>query len=129
MINNVPNLEYSILGDKMEMYNINKEDFIEEVKYFDYYTLKKNESLFEVAKNKNVNPKLLAVLNGLDISDFLYKDQLIMIPKNDYSYYITKEGDTLSIVSKTFNTSQENIIKNNQTLYLSEGQLVVNKLY
>lgn len=111
------------------MYNINKEDFIEEVKYFDYYTLKKNESLFEVAKNKNVNPKLLAVLNGLDISDFLYKDQLIMIPKNDYSYYITKEGDTLSIVSKTFNTSQENIIKNNQTLYLSEGQLVVNKLY
>jgi len=124
----VPNLEYSILGDKMEIFNINADDLINEVKYFEYYTLKQNKTLFELAKNKNVNPKLLAVLNGLEIDDFLLKNQLIMIPKNNYSYYITKEGDTLTTVAKTFNTSIDNVIKNNKTIYLNEGQLVVNEI-
>jgi len=128
LINKVPNLEYSILGDKMEMFNINADDSIEEVKYFEYYTLKQNMTLFELAKNKNVNPKLLAVLNGLETDDFLLKNQLIMIPKNNYSYYITKEGDTLTTVAKTFNTSTNNLMKNNKTIYLTEGQLVVNKI-
>lgn len=113
----------------MEIYNINSDNLIEEVKYFEYYTLKKNETLFELAKNKNINPKLLAVLNGIGVGDYLYKDQLLMIPKKDYSYYITKEGDTLNTVSKTFSSSIEDIIKNNQTIYLLEGQLIVNKIY
>ena len=113
----------------MKIYNINSDRLIEEEKYFDYHTLNKNETLFELAKSKNINPKLLAVLNGLGVGDYLYKDQLLMIPKKDYSYYISKEGDTLDTVSKTFNTSIENIIKNNQTIYLLEGQLMVNKIY
>lgn len=113
----------------MEIYNINSDNLIEEVKYFEYYTLKKNETLFELAKNKNINPKLIAVLNGIGVGDYLYKDQLLMIPKKDYSYYITKEGDTLNTVSKTFSSSIEDIIKNNQTIYLLEGQLIVNKIY
>ncbi|MDD2409284.1 MAG: LysM peptidoglycan-binding domain-containing protein [Bacilli bacterium] len=112
----------------MEIFNINADDLINEVKYFEYYTLKQNKTLFELAKNKNVNPKLLAVLNGLEIDDFLLKNQLIMIPKNNYSYYITKEGDTLTTVAKTFNTSIDNVIKNNKTIYLNEGQLVVNEI-
>ncbi len=112
----------------MEIYNINSKELIEEIKYFEYFTLKHNETLFELAKNKNINPNLLAVLNGLEVTNLLYKNQLIMIPQKDYSYYITKEGDTLEIVAKTFDTSINSLISNNKTIYLAEGQLIVNKI-
>lgn len=100
---------------------------IKPIDYFDYYNIEKNESLFTIAKKKNVNPNLLSVLNGLDINDYLYKNQMIMIPKKDYSYYITKEGDTLNIVANIFNNNINHILKNNQSIYLKEGQLIVSK--
>lgn len=100
---------------------------IKPVEYFDYYNIEKNDSLFKIAQKKNVNPNLLSLLNGLDITDYLYKDQKIMIPKDGFSYYITKEGDTLEILVNMFNTHISNLLKNNQTIYLKEGQLIVNK--
>ena len=51
-----------------------------------------------------------------------------MVPKQGYSYYITKAGDTLNLVANTFNTSVSNLLKNNETIYLQEGQLIVNKI-
>ncbi|MFA6777362.1 MAG: LysM peptidoglycan-binding domain-containing protein [Bacilli bacterium] len=100
---------------------------IKPVEYFDYYNIEKNDSLFTIAQKKNVNPNLLSLLNGLDITDYLYKDQKIMIPKEGFSYYITKEGDTLEILVNMFNTHINNLLKYNQTVYLKEGQLIVNK--
>lgn len=97
------------------------------VNYFDSYFIEKNNSLFSLAQEKNINPNLLAALNGLDPTDYVYKGQSIMIPKNNYSYYITKESDTLKIISEIFNNSTNNIIKENPTIYLKEGQLIVSK--
>ena len=51
-----------------------------------------------------------------------------MVPKEGYSYYVTKAGDTLNWVANTFNTSVSNILRNNETIYLQEGQLIVNKI-
>ena len=101
---------------------------IKEVNYFEYYPVEKNDSLFSIAKQKNVNPNLLAVLNGLDPTDYLYKNQKIMIPKSNYSYYITKEGDTFNLVAEMFNSSINNLAKDNPTVYLKEGQLIVHKI-
>ncbi len=109
------------------MINKNHET-IKAIEYFEYYTIEKNDNLLSVAKTKNVNPNLLAVLNGLDPTDYLYKNQQIMIPKSNYSYYITKDGDTINLVSEMFNTSGNDIINNNPTIYLKEGQLIVHKL-
>lgn len=108
------------------MYNVN--DFKErDEEYFEYYTIKKGDNLYQIAKSYNINPSLLAALNGLSENDYIYPNQVIMIPKKGYSYYITKDGDTLSLVAKTFNTTIGNIINNNSTIYLREGQLLVNK--
>ena len=96
--------------------------------YFDYYTIKKGDTLYGISKNYGVNPYLLAVLNGLNPNDYIYPDQIIMVPRDNYAYYITKEGDTLNIVANTFNTSINNLINYNQAIYLQEGQLIVNKL-
>lgn len=109
------------------MYNVNKDNMTNE-DYYEYYTIKKGDNLYQISKNYNVNPKLLAILNGLNENDYIYPDQIIMIPKNNYAYYITKEGDTINTVADTFNTSLNNLLKNNQTIYLQEGQLIVNRI-
>lgn len=98
------------------------------VDYYDYYTIKKGDNLYQISKKYNVNASLLAILNGLNLDDYIYPDQVIMIPKNNYAYYITKEGDTIELVANTFNTDMMSLIKNNPTIYLQEGQLIVNKI-
>ena len=95
--------------------------------YFTYFKAQSESTLYGIAKMKDINPILLSAINGLDEEDFVYKDQVIMLPKSNYAYYITKEGDTLATVSETFNTNINNLISDNKTIYLHEGQLIVHK--
>lgn len=95
--------------------------------YFDYYTIDKGDNLYQISKKYNINPNLLASLNGLDINDYIYPGQVLLIPSKSYSYYITKDGDTLDMVSKTFNVSTNKLLDDNKTIYLLEGQMLVNK--
>ena len=112
-LNNIP-FPDMIRAGKEIIVPINKE------KYFDYYTIKKGDSLYAIAREYNINPDLLAMLNGLD-------DQEILIPKSNYSYYVTKDGDTLEIVSEKFNLSKDEVVDTNETIYLLPGQLLVKK--
>lgn len=94
--------------------------------YFDYYTIEKGDSLYGIARKYNINPELLAGLNGLGMEDYIYPNQEILIPKNNYSYYITKEGDTIDMVANMFKIPSNQLIKNNGVIYLAEGQVLVN---
>ena len=80
-------------------------------KYFEYYRVQKGDSIYEIARKYNINPELLASLNGLNYSDYIYPDQLIMIPKPNYSYYITKEGDTLDSVSNVLGINRDKLLR------------------
>ena len=100
---------------------------VDQEKYFDYYTIKKGDNLYAIAREYNINPDLLALLNGINKEDYIYPNQEILIPKNNYSYYVTTEGDTLELVSKKFNTTQRELLNNNETIYLLPGQLLVKK--
>ncbi len=95
--------------------------------YFTYYTVEKGDTLYGIGHKYNINPELLATLNGLKFEDYIYPNQEILIPKSNYSYYITKEGDTFGLVANTFNITTERLLKLNPTIYLMEGQLLVNK--
>ena len=88
--------------------------------YFNYYTVEKGDSLYAISRRYNINPELLAGLNGLSMEDYIYPNQEILIPKSGFSYYITKEGDTIDLVA-----SAENVLKNNGIIYLDEGQILV----
>lgn len=104
--------------------------FFREVKndtYFDYYTIEKGDSLYKIGKEYNINPNLLASLNGLDSNDYIYPGQVLLVPNRNYSYYITKSGDTLSSVADTFNISVDKMIKDNKVIYLLDGQMLVKK--
>ncbi len=95
--------------------------------YFNYYVVLKGDSLYKIAKSYNINPELLAALNGLNLEDYIYPNQELLIPKSGYAYYITSEGDTLDEIIKIFNSNYEKFLQENPTIYLMAGQLLVNK--
>ena len=95
--------------------------------YYMIYTIEKGDSLYQIGKKYNINTELLSSLNGLEEDDYIYPGQEIMIPSGKYSYYITKDGDTIDTVLKTFGTSRDMFDKYNQTIYLLPNQLLVNK--
>ena len=82
--------------------------------------------MYQISRKYNINPTLLSALNGLNNDDYIYPNQEILIPKNGYSYYISKEGDTLDLVAEKFNTSIDDLVKENN-IYLMSGQLMVHK--
>lgn len=94
-------------------------------KYFEYYRVQKGDSIYAIARKYNINPELLATLNGLNNSDYIYPNQVILIPKANYSYYITKEGDTLDSVTNILGVSRDKFLNENNIVYLLEGQLLV----
>ena len=95
--------------------------------YFTYYTVNQGDTLYQIARKYNINPSLLALLNGLNMVDYIYPNQRLIIPKSGYSFYITKDGDTLEIVREKFNKNLGEILKYNETIYLLPGQLMINK--
>lgn len=95
--------------------------------YFTIYTIESGDSLYKIAEKYNINPTLLASLNGLDMNDYIYPNQELLIPKSGYSYYITSEGDTLNTVSDLFNISIMELLNQNKTIYLLKDQVLVSK--
>lgn len=95
--------------------------------YYNYYIVESGDSLYKIGRKYNINPELLAAINGLNMDDYIYPKQQILIPKSGYSYYITKDGDTLDEVIKTFNISTNKLLNDNETIYLMAGQLLINK--
>lgn len=95
--------------------------------YFNYYVIEKGDTLYEIGRKYNINPELLASMNGLELEDYIYPNQEILIPKSGYSYYITKEGDTLETVASTFKITQDQLLENNPVIYLLAGQILVKK--
>ena len=98
-----------------------------ENEYYEYYTIKTGDNLYQIAKKYNINPDLLAALNGLNMNDYIYPGQVVMIPKSGFSYYLTKEGDTIDTVANTFGVSVNSLLNDNKILYLLDGQLLVKK--
>ena len=94
-------------------------------KYFDTYTINKGDTIYGVSRKYNINPTLLAALNGLNMDDYIYPSQIILLPVSNYSYYITKDGDTLDTVSEMFKKNKDLLVKENESIYLLPGQILV----
>ena len=95
--------------------------------YFNYYTVEKGDSLYEIARKYNTDYNLLAMLNGISTNDYIYPDTTILVPKKDVKYYFTKDNDTLSSVNKLLGSNINNLLRQNKNIYLREGQLIVYK--
>ena len=94
---------------------------------YDKYIIKKGDTLYSISRLYNVNPDLLSLINGLNMNDYIYENQEILIPKNGYSYYLTKSGDNLNDVLDLFNVDYSDFNRVNNKILLEEGQLFAYK--
>lgn len=95
--------------------------------FYTIYEIQKGDTLYKISKDYNVNTKLLAELNGLELEDYIYPGQSLLVPKKEVSYYITKQGDTLYNVSKIFDVNQNELVSQNKTIYLLPEQMIFYK--
>lgn len=68
--------------------------------------------------------KGIAELNGLELNEYIYPDQKILVPKENVKIYITEEWDTLNQVAQKLNISKETIDSYNKEIYLLPEQLI-----
>ena len=94
---------------------------------YENYTIKKGDTIYGISKQYNINPELLSLVNGLNMNDYIYNGQKIMIPKSGYSYYLTKSGDNLNDVLNLFNVGYNDFNNMNKDILLEEGQLFAYK--
>ena len=64
--------------------------------YFEVYTIEKGDNLYNIARRYNTDYNLLALLNGLNVNDYIYPNNTILVPKKDVKYYFTKKDDTIA---------------------------------
>ena len=95
--------------------------------YFNYYEVTEGDTLTKIANNFNISPKLLAELNGINISDYIYPKEVLLIPKPGSTLYITSSGDTINSIANGFKLKPEELLKQNPNIYLQEGQLIIYK--
>ncbi len=95
--------------------------------FYSYYNIKTGDSLYKIAKEFDMNPKLIAELNGIKLEDYIYPNQTLKIPKKGVQYYITKEGDTLEEVGNIFGKSEDELVEQNKTIYLLPEQMIFYK--
>lgn len=94
---------------------------------YDYYTVKKGDTLYSIANKYNTTPDYIKTLNKLS-TDTLSIGDLLKIPPTTNEVYTVKKGDTLWSIAKDNNTSVDNIknINNliNNTLTIGQQLLL-----
>lgn len=90
------------------------------------YKVVKGDTLSGIAKKYNTNVDKLVVLNNIKDKNKIYVGQTLKVPSNSEPfYYIIQKGDTLSKISKKYNTSitqlvNWNNIKNPNVIYAGQ---------
>lgn len=92
---------------------------------FDYYVVKKGDTLYQIANANNVDLNTLAQINGIKTYDYLYPNQLLMIPRSNTNIYVTELGDTLDAVAIKLGTTAQVLIEENKSIYLLPEQLII----
>lgn len=92
---------------------------------FDYYTVEENDTLYKIASKYGTDVNTLAQINGLNVNEYIYPNQSLLVPKRDVLTYITKGGDTIESVLDYFKTDLNGLVYNNNNIYLLPEQLLV----
>lgn len=94
---------------------------------FNVYVVRQGDNVYEIAKRYNVNYLDLLKINGLNKDDYIYPNQELLIPKEGVSVYITKENDTIKDILNKLGLTIEELMNQNDTIYLLEDQLIVKR--
>lgn len=92
---------------------------------YKYYTVRKGDTLYGIADKNNIDIKLLVGINGLEVNDYIYPNQTLILPKDGVVLYLTNDNDTITSVVDNYNIGIEDLVKNNKNIYLREEQILV----
>lgn len=98
---------------------------IERKQPYQYYTVKKGDNMYDIARDYGIDYNLLLQLNGLDEGDYIYPNQTIMLPKKGLGIYMTKSDDTLDLVLNRMGITIDELLRENENIYLREDQILV----
>lgn len=93
---------------------------------YETYVVKKGDNLYQIAMDKGTTVQNLLLINGLEESGYIYPEQQILIPKRNLEVYVTEE-ETLDSISKKAGVSIEDLLKQNKSIYLLPGQIIIYK--
>ena len=94
---------------------------------FQNYKVKQGDSIYSIARIYNVDPNTLLLLNGLNKNDYIYPNQEITVPMQDVTVYVTKQGDTIDLITNNLGIDANNLNRQNKRIFVIEDQLIVNK--
>lgn len=94
---------------------------------FEIYTVIKGDNLYEIARRYNTDFNILLLLNGLNKDDYIYPNQEILIPRPNTNFYITEESDTINSILEKSGISINDLINQNDTIYVTPDQLIMIK--
>ena len=91
---------------------------------YTYYTVKKGDTLYKIGKEFNINPTTLAQINGLELNEYIFPNQKLLVPKEGIFAYITEEGDTTTSIYEKLGLNPNEVEILNRQIYLLPEQLI-----
>ena len=95
--------------------------------YFNRYVIQNGDTIYSIARLYNVKPNYLLRLNGLNEADVIYPGDVIFVPKENVSFFVTGNDSTLNDVVNELGASTSELANQNNTIYLTNDQLIVYK--
>ncbi len=90
------------------------------------YIVEKGDNLYSIAMKYNTTVRNILLINGLNENDYIYPGQEILVPNEGVNIYIT-ENETLRDVANKTGLSEQEIVEQNETLYLLPEQIIIYK--
>lgn len=94
---------------------------------FENYKVKSGDSIYSIAREYNIDPDTLLMLNGLNKNEYIYPNQEIAVPLKGVSVYVTRQGDTIEGIINNLGIDANTLNKQNRRIFVMEDQLIVNK--
>ena len=91
---------------------------------YEYYTVKKGDNIYSIARQYGVDYDTVLRLNGLNPDDYIYPNQQIMIPKSNSGVYITKETDTIQSLYDKYGSNWNEFLSKNKNIYVLPDQMI-----
>lgn len=95
--------------------------------FFITYVVKQGDSIYSIARMYDVDPDTILLLNGLKKEDYIYPNQELVIPNSDVVVYVTKDGDTIDLITNNLGIDANTLSEENDRIYVLEDQLIVHK--
>lgn len=92
------------------------------------YVVKRGDTIYDIARRNNIDKRILLLINGLNENDYIYPEQEILIPSENVRLYVTEDGDSLNSISENLGITITDMLRMNDTLFLSPDQIVVYRM-